>query len=182
MTSLAALAHTAPAAAPFNGLFYATVATIIPVLFLAIAVQGRAYDNLLQTLITAANDSRRDKNPGAWKLTASVGAATALVSAAVLILICGAAGELVATLALARQHAGGVEADFAVSAVLFLTAATAAGPAVALSRSWASAARLMTPIVERRQPARAHLSGPPTLTGPAGEPDEPTETGKTDPP
>jgi hypothetical protein len=38
MTSLATLAHTVPAPPPFNGLFYATAATIIPVLFLAIAV------------------------------------------------------------------------------------------------------------------------------------------------
>jgi hypothetical protein len=37
MTSLALLAHGARAAAPaFNGLFYATAATIIPVLFLAL--------------------------------------------------------------------------------------------------------------------------------------------------
>jgi hypothetical protein len=48
--SLIALAHAAPAPPPFNATFYATAATIIPVLFLAIAVQGRAYDNLLKTL------------------------------------------------------------------------------------------------------------------------------------
>jgi hypothetical protein len=44
MNSIAALAHVATTAPPaFNGLFYATAATIIPVLFLAIAVQGPAY-------------------------------------------------------------------------------------------------------------------------------------------
>jgi len=43
MTSLAALAQNAGAAPPaFNGLFYATVATIIPVLFLALAVGAAA--------------------------------------------------------------------------------------------------------------------------------------------
>jgi hypothetical protein len=48
MTSLALLEHTATAPAPpFNGLFYATAATIIPVLFLAIAVQSRGYQDLL---------------------------------------------------------------------------------------------------------------------------------------
>lgn len=40
-----ALAHGHPAPAS-NGLFYATATTSIPVLFLAIAVQGRAYDVL----------------------------------------------------------------------------------------------------------------------------------------
>jgi hypothetical protein len=49
MTSLTALTHAAAPAAPaFNGLFYATAATIIPVLFLAIAVQGRGYENLMK--------------------------------------------------------------------------------------------------------------------------------------
>ena len=41
MTSLALLAHEGSrASSAFNGLFYATVATVIPVLFLAIAVQS----------------------------------------------------------------------------------------------------------------------------------------------
>jgi hypothetical protein len=52
MTSLATLAHTVSAPPPFNGLFYATAATIIPVLFLAIAVQGRGYESLLEGLVT----------------------------------------------------------------------------------------------------------------------------------
>ena len=39
MTLALALAHTAKPQ-PFNGLFYATCATVIPVLFLAIALQG----------------------------------------------------------------------------------------------------------------------------------------------
>lgn len=34
-------------AAAFNGVFFATVATVIPVLFLAIAVQGRMYQDLV---------------------------------------------------------------------------------------------------------------------------------------
>ena len=41
MTSLVLLAHEGSrASSAFNGLFYATVATVIPVLFLAIAVQS----------------------------------------------------------------------------------------------------------------------------------------------
>jgi heme O synthase-like polyprenyltransferase len=35
------------AAPAFNGLFYATAATIIPVLFLALAVQGATYRDLM---------------------------------------------------------------------------------------------------------------------------------------
>ena len=54
MTGLALLAHSAAAAAPaFNGLFYATVATIIPVMFLAVAVQG----GMLADMLRAAGDA-----------------------------------------------------------------------------------------------------------------------------
>jgi hypothetical protein len=45
MSSLT-LAHTAAPA--FNGLYYATVATIIPVLFLALAIQGNDYEELVK--------------------------------------------------------------------------------------------------------------------------------------
>lgn len=48
-----ALTH-GPAAQPFNGLFYATVATIIPVLFLVLAVQGGTYLNLLEATTRAS--------------------------------------------------------------------------------------------------------------------------------
>jgi hypothetical protein len=47
MSSLATLAHDAPAPSAFNSAFYATVATVIPVLFLAIALQGNTHQDLL---------------------------------------------------------------------------------------------------------------------------------------
>jgi hypothetical protein len=47
LVTLALAAHLA-AASPFNGLFYAIAATIIPVLFLAIAVHGPMYENLMK--------------------------------------------------------------------------------------------------------------------------------------
>jgi hypothetical protein len=57
MSSLVTLAH-ATAAPAFNGLFYATTATIIPVLFLAIGVQRDSlYQYLLEVLVRA--DDRR---------------------------------------------------------------------------------------------------------------------------
>jgi hypothetical protein len=45
MTSLALAHHAAPA---FNADFYTVAATIIPVLFLALVVQGPAYEQLLR--------------------------------------------------------------------------------------------------------------------------------------
>ena len=48
--TLALAAHPAAhAALPFNAPFYATAATIIPVLFLALAIQGNLYGDLLKT-------------------------------------------------------------------------------------------------------------------------------------
>jgi len=59
----AELAHaTRLAAPPFNANFCITAATIIPVPFLAIAVQGRAYQDLMEA-VTAA-DRREHKPPG----------------------------------------------------------------------------------------------------------------------
>ena len=52
MTSIA-LARAAPA---FNADFYATFATVIPVLFLALAVQGQLYSQLLGTVTKAAGN------------------------------------------------------------------------------------------------------------------------------
>lgn len=52
MTSLTALEHTAHPTPAFNGLFYATAPTIIPVFFLAIAVQGHGFQQMLHAAIT----------------------------------------------------------------------------------------------------------------------------------
>jgi hypothetical protein len=64
--SLAFLADGAHAATPaFNGLFYATVATIIPVLYLAVAIQGTAYQNLLRSALDAAHAKAAGQSP--WR-------------------------------------------------------------------------------------------------------------------
>lgn len=52
MTLALAHSHATPA---FNGLYFATAATVIPVLFLVIAVQGRLYEDLMKTAVTALN-------------------------------------------------------------------------------------------------------------------------------
>jgi hypothetical protein len=54
-----AQSHTAPA---FNGLFYATVATIIPVLFVALAA-GRPYEGLLRTALLIARAQEAGQSP-----------------------------------------------------------------------------------------------------------------------
>jgi hypothetical protein len=58
MSDLASLVRSGHTAPPFNGLFYATVATLIPVLFLAIAVQGRGYRKMLKAIVGTAGRHR----------------------------------------------------------------------------------------------------------------------------
>jgi len=129
MTSLAALAHTAAAPA-FNGLFYATAATVIPVLFLAIAVQGNAYETLLR----------------AWQITFRLvlGAAfrgislgffvSALAFYGLLILLgfaivaTGGYGELFAVYALYQRHDQASTRQTVLLATMFLIILVVAGP------------------------------------------------------
>jgi hypothetical protein len=130
MTSHAALAQAANTAAPpFNGLFYATAATIIPVLFLAIAVQGRGYQNLINAL--ADIDRRRTSSPrGDWKPIPLTAASFVLFSAAALIVVYGVASEIFAIYALYQQQARSSTGQTVLTGLIILTIATAAGPAL----------------------------------------------------
>jgi len=159
MSSLASLAHGAPAAAPaFNGLFYATAATIIPVLFLAIAVQGPLYGDLLKASAATLRRFREHKagsSPRRLVLRLWTGSVLAS-SAAVAILIVTVGGEIEALLSLNAQRAYG-DPHAAIAAAILLTAAAAIGPALAF-------ARLMVALYPRR--------GKSGSTSPVGETDD----------
>jgi hypothetical protein len=136
MSSLASLAHGAPAAAPaFNGLFYATAATIIPVLFLAIAVQGPLYGDLLRAFDAALRRFRQHKagsSPPRLVLRLWIGSVLAS-GAAVAILIVTVGGEIEALISLNVQRAYG-DPHAAIAAAILLTGAAAIGPALAFAR------------------------------------------------
>src|ERR1700735_3347788 len=129
MSSLASLAHGARAAAPaFNGLFYATAATIIPVLFLAIAVQGPLYGDLLKASAATLGrfrEHRAGSSPRRLVLRLWIGSVLAS-SAAVAILIVTVGGEIEALLSLNMERAYG-DPHAAI-------AAAAIGPALAFAR------------------------------------------------
>jgi len=145
MSSLTSLAHEARGAAPaFNGLFYATAATIIPVLFLAIAVQGPLYGDLLKAFDAALRRFREHKagsSPRRLILRLWIGSVLAS-SAAVAILIVTVGGEIEALVSLNVQRAYG-DPHAAIAAAILLTAAAAIGPALAF-------ARLMVTLYPRR--------------------------------
>jgi hypothetical protein len=136
MSSLASLAHAARAAAPaFNGLFYATAATIIPVLFLAIAVQGPLYGDLLKASAATLRRFREHKagsSPRRLVLRLWIGSVLAS-GAAVAILIVTVGGEIEALLSLNAGRAYG-DPHAAIAAAVLLTAAAAIGPALAFAR------------------------------------------------
>jgi hypothetical protein len=136
MSSLASLAHEARTASPaFNGLFYATAATIIPVLFLAIAVQGPLYGDLLKAFDAALRRFREHKagaSPRRLVLRLWIGSVLAS-GAAVAILIVTVGGEIEALLSLNAERAYG-DPHAAIAAAILLTAAAAIGPALAFAR------------------------------------------------
>jgi hypothetical protein len=135
MTSLTLPAH-ATAAPAFNALFYATMATVIPVLFLALAVQGRMYEDMVRAYSAAA----RRLTP--LHLHASFRQLTQHLTAVFVryvlalamsgILVFGTLGEVFAADALYRQQA--VAGPFVLFGVIFMAIVTAAGPALAYLR------------------------------------------------
>src|SRR6202046_2772927 len=136
MSSLASLAHGARAAAPpFNGLFYATAATIIPVLFLAIAVQGPLYGDLLKTSAATLRRFREHKagsSPRRLILRLWIGSVLAS-GAAVAILIVTVGGEIEALLSLSVERPYG-DPHAPIAAGVLLTTAAAIGPALAFAK------------------------------------------------
>jgi hypothetical protein len=102
MNGYAALAQACP---PFNSTFYATAATVIPVLFVAIAVQAGLYGDLLSAARRAS--LRADRGVGA---IGRIGIVLAIIAwgatwfLALVILVVGTYGELAALNALYVQH------------------------------------------------------------------------------
>ena len=107
MTLALARGHAAPA---FNGLFYGTVATAIPVLFLAVAIQGRTYQNLLD-LYTDQMRAYRERMyaaRAAGQLTIRQALAGALAATPMLaVRICCSTASLVRHVRAAAAHVRG---------------------------------------------------------------------------
>jgi hypothetical protein len=111
--------------------FYVTCATVIPVLFLAVAVQGTSYQDLLDTLVKAAR-APRDAPPlrKLWAYTAA--ALTGAVG--YLVVVLGLGGEAAALVTLYLGHEAG-QRGIVLLATLTLVAAAAAGPVVRTGRA-----------------------------------------------
>jgi hypothetical protein len=166
MTSLTVLALPASHAVPsFNGLFYATAATIIPLLFVAIAIEGHFIQDLLRAFSWATGaavsvllvlavrgifkpKSRLTNNRAFAKTQIYAVTLVAFSPAFLAVSIVGyaAASEIIAILALYWQNAATWMATFVLAGTIFLIVTVGAGPAVAIIRFLIAQARDDTPV------------------------------------
>lgn len=178
MTSIA-LAHGAAPA--FNADFYTVAATVIPVLFLALAVQGSVYGDLLKTFargmreMFSANDQAQTpaRTLRVVVRRAVPGFVTVIpMMLATLIILFGIFGEILALLALySRRPLRGIRIlptilpavppDLPVLlAVITLTVIAGAVPALALCKSWIAVYRetVAGPAAPNQQDSSASTS------------------------
>lgn len=138
MISFASSVQGEPALTPSLIAFYATVATVIPVLFIALAVQGTTVQWLAVTYFRRAGDlsfvKKLPSRPRAFRVMVLPAAALALsVVGAVhaLILVGGVLGEFFAIYALYQGADTSWHRFVVLVSVTFLIIMVAAGPLVA---------------------------------------------------
>ena len=173
MTLALAHGHAAP---PFNADFYTAAATIIPVLYLALAIQGPAYDALLKSYTDRFADAaalihaRNWRLPGYATRRAVIRAVIASVWAptgAFIILSFGVYGEGQAVISLYARRAEGSPSDVLTSLLVMILAA-AAGPAGKLARTIRQADRAAVAAADRA--GRGPKTGPGTAPGEVAPP------------
>ena len=122
--------HGASAVAPvFNATFYATAAAVIPVLFLALAVQGRGFGELLRAATTAPEEAavRKRRDP------VLLFPPRVLLAAAFAIMTAGVVGEGTAMFDLYSGSASGFDGITVLATTLVLLLAVVTGPLLAFN-------------------------------------------------
>jgi hypothetical protein len=125
--------------AAFNHDFYTTSATVIPVLYLALSVQGTLVGNLLTHLESAIHTMRTtvpDTLPKQWALIIAQYTALIVYSAASLIVVGAAGGEILAIIALDHRSDNTMLRNLVLAAVIGLVVILAADPLWKLSWNW----------------------------------------------
>jgi hypothetical protein len=181
-TQIAAVTTTAQ----FNSTFYATAATIIPVLFIALAVQGHAYEALLRAgqfaikarfrlgPSTAGGVVRGPAWPSIIAICLLLGIAFAIVAA-------GGYGELLAVYALYQGNDQATTRRAVLLATMFLVILVAAGPPLAyLGRLFSMSQQRAAESLERK--VQEHMQAAAAHTDPASQTSAHAqrEPGKTD--
>ena len=173
MSSLASLAHEAIGGSIFfNANFYITVSTIIPIFFLALAVQGTEYQDAMRTAITALRTSRQDR------LLRKIAMITTGYTFVIGVLVAGFSGEAIAINALYYGSDDPIQRGWTRLATLFLLVAVVARPAWQMAQLPFKIPRSLPGergTGERQESTGDGEAAPPPELG-AGEKDE---TGKT---
>jgi hypothetical protein len=116
--------HSDLMAKNFNADFYVTCATVIPVLFLAVAVQGPTYESLFKAALRA--DARTERRYASLALV--------LLNIAVVIVFAGSGGEGMALWTLYRGSEVSGWRGWVFGLTLFLVAVVVAGPVLSTLR------------------------------------------------
>jgi hypothetical protein len=109
----------------FNSDFYVVCATVIPVLFLAVAVQGNAYKAVLDAAMKAA---RTNANDGWLRQMSALARSRTLQIIGYFIWSAGAIGEILALQVLYQDHESPGSRITVFLATIVLVVAAAAGP------------------------------------------------------
>jgi GNAT superfamily N-acetyltransferase len=123
----------------FNADFYVAAATVIPVLYLALGVQGSMLTWVIARLnksLRAMSRQRPDTPLRQLALAGRVAVSYVLMTVALLILAAGVVGESAAILALYHQKGGPTTGRLVTASVIALLVLTAASPAWALILAW----------------------------------------------
>jgi hypothetical protein len=149
--------------------------TVIPVLYIALAVQGHSQDSLMRAAERATRSTRTsDKLTGLF-----------LEVLAGLIVVLGGVAEITALAALYMRHNIAHFAPAILSAVIFLVAAVATGPIIRFVEFGIPEPRhRQTPAARARQDAASEAEHRPTPESQAALPSphatQKSESGKTD--
>jgi hypothetical protein len=119
--------------------FYVTCASVIPVLFLAVAVQGRAYESVVRALVKVPVEIKKKAEASDlsfWALIASSYRASAVLLTALAILVAGGVGEVLALQVLYTGSERPGQRLWVFVMTLLLLAVVIVGPALALWRAY----------------------------------------------
>lgn len=109
----------------FNADFYVTSATVIPVLFLAVAVQGRTYESVMR----AARSAAKESGHGGWRRRFGPWAASQILQLiACGIMLAGGIGEFLALVVLYRGYERAGDRPMVLAGTLVLVGAAVASP------------------------------------------------------
>jgi hypothetical protein len=123
----------------FNANFYIVAATINPIFFLALTLQGSFYGGLIEKINDDTDKTvkaTQDKRIMTFKDSLRVLIMDAALLVAIAIIVAGVGGEIVALVALYHQTASTVEQAFIFWSTVGVISITAVTPALALYRAF----------------------------------------------